>query len=84
MGLDVMYDKIEQGRASITTSLETIRKLNREKPNLFILSLFMTTKVDELVNIFTQAPPNEKAKAVNLLKEIDPSNASRYDKIMQG
>lgn len=83
-GLDMMYDKIEQGRASITTSLETIRKLNREKPNLFILGLFMTTKVDELVNIFTQAPPNEKAKAVNLLKEIDPSNASRYDKIMQG
>jgi hypothetical protein len=84
LGLDMMYDKIDVGRAAITTSLETIRKVNREKPGLFLMNLFMSTKVDELVNIFSQAPPNEKAKAVNILKEIDPSNANKYDKIMQG
>lgn len=84
LGLDVMYDKAEQGRNNITLALEALRKVNRERPGLFMLNMFLTAKVDELVNIFTGAPPNEKAKAVNLLKEIDPSNASKYDKIMQG
>lgn len=84
LGMDVMYDKAEQGRTAIVGSLESLRKVNREKPGLFLLSLFMNSKVDELVNIFSQAPPNERAKAVNTLKEIDPANSSKYDKIMQG
>ncbi|MCB9015324.1 MAG: DUF4835 family protein [Lentimicrobiaceae bacterium] len=81
LGLDVMSDDVEAGRVAITESLELLRKANRERPGLFILQLFLEAKRDEIVNIYSQASPMDKTKAVNILKEIDPANSSKYDKI---
>ncbi len=82
-GLDVMSDDVERGRASINESLELLRKANRERPGLFILQLFLEAKRDELVNIYSGASPMDKTNAVNILKEIDPSNAARYQRILE-
>ncbi len=82
-GLDVMSDDVEAGRAAINESLELLRKANRERPGLFILQLFLEAKRDELVNIYSQASPMDKTKAVNILKEIDPASASRYQRILE-
>lgn len=83
LGLDQMSDDVETGRASINESLELLKKANREKPGLFILQLFLEAKRDEIINIYSQASPMDKTKAVNTLKEIDPSNSSRYQKILE-
>lgn len=82
-GLDIMADDVEAGRAGINESLELLRKANRERPGLFILQLFLEAKRDELINIYSQASPMDKTKAVNTLKEIDPANANRYQKILE-
>ncbi|MBK6963648.1 MAG: DUF4835 family protein [Bacteroidales bacterium] len=82
LGLDQMADDVETGRASVNESLELLKKANRERPGLFILQLFLEAKRDEIVNIYSQASPMDKTKAVNTLKEIDPSNSSRYQKIL--
>lgn len=81
LGLDVMSDDVEAGRVAINESLELLRKANRERPGLFILQLFLEAKRDEIVNIYSQASPMDKTKAVNILKEIDPANSSKYDRI---
>jgi len=78
-----MSDDVETGRAAINESLELLKKANREKPGLFILQLFLEAKRDEIINIYSQASPMDKTKAVNTLKEIDPSNSSRYQKILE-
>lgn len=83
LGLDVMSDDVEQGRAAINESLELLRKVNRERPGLFILQLFLEAKRDELVNIYSGASPMDKTQAVNILKEIDPASAARYQKILE-
>jgi len=83
LGLDVMTENMDIGRAAVMESIELLRKVNREKPNLFLIQLILEAKSDELVNIFSQASPMDKTKAVNTLKEIDPANASKYQKIMQ-
>ncbi len=83
LGLDQMADDVETGRASVNESLELLKKANRERPGLFILQLFLEAKRDEIVNIYSQASPMDKTKAVNTLKEIDPSNSSRYQKILE-
>lgn len=83
LGLDVMSDDVERGRASINESLELLRRANRERPGLFILQLFLEAKRDELVNIYSGASPMDKTNAVNILKEIDPSNAARYQRILE-
>ncbi|MHC1707584.1 MAG: DUF4835 family protein [Bacteroidales bacterium] len=82
LGLDGMNENMDIGRASIMEAIELIKKVNREKPNLFLVQLILEAKVDELVNIFSQASPMDKTKVVNTLKEIDPANASKYQKIL--
>ncbi|GAB1403215.1 DUF4835 family protein [Lentimicrobium sp.] len=82
LGLDLMSDDVEAGRAGVNESLELLRKANRERPGLFILQLFLEAKRDELMNIYSQAAPLDKTKAVNILKEIDPANSSKYQRIL--
>ncbi len=84
MGLDMMYDKVDQGRATVSESIEILQKVYNEKPNLYILQMIFDAKRDELVNIFTdqRVPPMEKSNVVNILKDIDPSNSSKYQSIL--
>jgi hypothetical protein len=83
-GLDVMSEKAEPGRAWIYDNLKMLENLYNEKPGLYILQLFIDSKRDELINIFTMGTPTEKTGAVQLLKKIDPSNANQYMKISTG
>ncbi len=82
LGLDQMYDNIETGRTSISESIELIRKAYREKPGLFSIQLFMDAKSDEIVNIFSKASPQDKARLITSLIEIDPANAGKYQGLM--
>lgn len=81
-GLDKMYDNVENGRQGVMQALELLQRTHREKPRLFIMQLFMEAKREEFINIFSDAAPMDKTKAVNILKEIDPSHANDYQKII--
>ena len=83
MGLDRMFEDPEKGRASVTESLELLRKVKRQNPTTFILQLFFDAKSSELANLYSDAFPDEKARAINLLTELDPSNISKYNKIKE-
>jgi hypothetical protein len=85
LGLDVMNEKVIEGRAVIAESLVLIQKVFREKPDpyLFYMQLFFDAKNDELVNLFSDSFPAEKTRVVNLLTEIDNANASKYKLIME-
>jgi len=82
-GLDIMSENMDLGRSGVNDCLENMLKVTREKSNLYISQLFIDAKRDELINIYTQASPMDKTKAINVLKEIDPANSSRYQQIMQ-
>lgn len=83
LGLDVMADQIDQGRNSINETLENLRQVYRERPGLFILQLLLEAKRDEIINIYSKASPADQTKAVNILREIDPSNGNKYQQILQ-
>lgn len=84
LGLDLMYDKIDQGRASTTEAIETLQKVYNSKPNLYGLQIIYDAKNQEFVNIYSdqRVPPMEKNTIVNILKEIDPGNGSKYQAIL--
>jgi len=86
LGLDQMYERVDIGRTSVTESLEFLRKISDAKPGLFLLQLTLDAKKDEFVNIYSdqRVPPMEKNNVVNLLKEIDPANSSKYQAILEG
>ncbi len=81
-GLDRMHDNIETGRASVVESIELLQRVHRQRPNSFLMQVFFNAKSDEFVNIFSEAPPMDKPRVVNMLREIDPTNTSRYQQIL--
>ncbi|MEI7981260.1 MAG: DUF4835 family protein, partial [Bacteroidota bacterium] len=85
MGLDQMYDKVDAGRNSVTESLNFIQKVYNAKPGLFALQLIFEAKRDEIVNIFgdQRVPPTEKNNIINMMKEMDPANSSKYAGILE-
>ena len=82
LGLDIMYQNRDQGRAVIAESLELLRKVHKDKPASFNIQLFFNAKADELINIFSGSAGEEKTRVVNLLNEVDPANSNKYQKIM--
>jgi hypothetical protein len=86
LGLDQMYEKVDQGRTEVTESLEYLKTMYNAKPGLFALQLIMDAKRDEFVNIYSdqRVPPMEKTNVVNILKEVDPANGGKYQAILSG
>jgi hypothetical protein len=82
-GLDLMYDKVAEGRAVIAESLKSIQKVFRSRPSLYILQVFFDAKSDEMVNIFSKSFPDEKNRVSVILNECDPSNGTKYAKILK-
>lgn len=82
LGLDKMYDNAEMGRASIAESIKLLGQANEQKPGSFLIQLILEAKRDEIIQVFSEGAPNTKTEVVNILKEIDPANGSRYQQIL--
>lgn len=85
LGLDMMNEKLIEGRAEIVECMATLQKVYREKPDPYMLfmQLFYDAKNDEFVYLFSESYPSEKARVVNILTEIDNANASKYKAILE-
>ena len=85
LGLDQMYEKVDQGRNVTSEGIEILQKIYNAKPNLYSLQLVFDAKRDEFVNIYAdqRVPPMDKSNIVNILKEIDPANSSKYQAILE-
>ena len=84
LGLDVMSEKPEQGRAAILTSLQYLQAVHSSYPTCFLLQLIIETKRNEIINVFSEGTQQEKTQAASIMKQIDPSKSSQYDAILQG
>lgn len=82
-GLDKMESKTAEARTSIAESLKLILEVYRAKPDpyMYLIQVILESKTDELVNIFSEAFPEEKSRVIQLLIEIDPGNKTKYEKI---
>ncbi len=82
-GLDKMESKITEARASIVESLKLIQEVYRAKPDpyMYLIQIILESKADELINIFSDAFPEEKSRVMQIMTEIDPGNKTKYEKI---
>ena len=81
LGLDIMNEKPNEGRQEILKSTDLLVGVYKNRPASFIMELYFNAKADEYVNIFSKAPPDEKAKIVETLTTVNPSNSTKYFKI---
>ena len=77
-GMDQMYDNANTARENILNVLVQLQTFNRENPNTMIMQFFMQSKYSELVGVFKKASPDMRSRALNILQQIDPSNADKY------
>ena len=82
-GLDKMYKDINLGRSNIATGLKKLIPVNRQKPNSYLMQVFFDAKVNEIIKIFKESPSSEAMRAYNVLKDINASNATKYQKIIK-
>jgi len=82
-GLDKMESRITEARTSMVESLRMLQEVYRRKPDPFMyaLQIILEAKSDELVNIYSEAFPEEKSRVMQILTEIDPGNKTKYEKI---
>lgn len=84
LGLDVMSEKPDEGRAAILTAIQYLQSVHSSYPTCFWLQLIVESKRDEIINVFSEGTQQEKTTAANIMKQIDPSKSSQYDAILQG
>ena len=80
-GLDVMENDLFGGRAVVGNSLKYYKDIYNKRSNLYLLQVLLEAKRDEIINIFTDASPAEKTAMINIMKEVDPPNGTRYEAV---
>lgn len=83
LGLDVMSEDPNRGRESITNAIFQLESVYNQYPMCYFLQLIVETKRDEIIQVYTQGNQKDKTEVSRILKSIDPSQATRYDAILQ-
>lgn len=84
LGLDQMSVSVDKGRAVITENLEKIKNIYDVAPMSGALSMFKDAKLDELVNIYSKAPSDEREKVAKMLEPIYPTDSDRLEQLRKG
>ena len=80
-GLDTMSDNAQQSRKAILDLLPLLQKVDRLAQGAVFNQVFFTAKSDELIGIFGGMGPQERVMAYNILAEVDPANANKYESL---
>ncbi|MDR2970352.1 MAG: DUF4835 family protein [Bacteroidales bacterium] len=83
LGLDLMSETPDVGRAAILEAMKLLQQVNQQRSALYLMTIFTQTKQQEIINIFQEGSPSEKTQIIQIMKQIDPSNASKYEAINQ-
>jgi len=82
-GMDIMAQNTANGVSVILSALESLQKLYNTYPGNAGIVIMCMTKSTELINIFSGAAVEDKQKAANILKRLDPSNSAKYEQMMK-
>ena len=83
LGLDLMAETPDVGRAAILEALKLLQQVNRQRTALYAMTIFVQTKQQEIIEIFKEGSPTEKQQVIQIMKQIDPANSTKYDAINQ-
>jgi len=82
LGLDEMYQMTEKGRTKIFENLPYLQELNREKPFSIALQLFAESKMNEIMDMFQEATPDERKKVYDIMTALLPTQSSKLKALL--
>lgn len=80
-GLDKMADNAQEARRKILDLMPSLQKVDRLAQGAVFNQVFFTAKSDELIGVFSGMGPQERVQAYNILAEVDPANANKYESL---
>jgi hypothetical protein len=78
LGMDMMSKDLKKAKETIKGSLMNLSKLNVTRPNSYLLRIFMDSKSDEIVSIFSGGPKIPITDLVDSLNKTSSSNAIKW------
>ncbi|MDD4592604.1 MAG: DUF4835 family protein [Parabacteroides sp.] len=78
-GLDEMVANAERGRATILSSIPVLKQIKSTRPMSPLIQVFADTKLDELVNVYSEATSQEKQEGYNDLSNLFPAFSTRLE-----
>jgi hypothetical protein len=82
-GLDILQIQPDQAYQNILESIRILAEVNKTQPNGIFTISFMDAKSDEVSQILKNAPLEIRTEAVQLLLEVDPNNAKKYNDLLK-
>lgn len=79
--LDKMAEDASRSRAVMLSALTTANNVHRAYPNSVVIPLFVDSNRDEIIEIFQGGGRGEQSKVYDIMVQLDPAQASRYNSI---
>src|SRR5690554_4542668 len=82
--MDLLTVRPEEAYRNILEALQLVAEANSAKPNSISVIAFMDAKSDEVSKILKSDPMEIRSEAVEVLLQVDPNNARKYNDILKG
>lgn len=82
-GLDILQVQPDQAYINILEAIRILAEANEAQPNGIFTISFMDAKSDEVAQILKNAPLEIRTEALELLLEVDPNNAKKYNDLLK-
>ncbi len=81
MGLDIMSKDPKNAKANIAESIYKLKSIFDSRPAAFLLRVFMDSKAEEIVDIYSDGPNFDTFKLKEDLQKMSPLNAEKWNAI---
>jgi len=73
-----MESDAKGGKKAIISSLETLKSMNRKRPNSYVLRTFFDSKYNEITRLLSGGPKVNIAETLETLKNLAPAYAQDW------
>lgn len=81
LGLDAMSKDVTSAKTNIAESIINLKSIYDARPAAYLLSIFMDSKSDEIVDVFSDGPRFDTFKLKEDLLRMSPLNAEKWNLI---
>jgi len=82
-GLDILQVEPEKAYENMLEAVRLVAGANKAQPNGILTITFMDAKGDEISQVFKNASMEIRTELVELLLEVDPNNARKYNELLK-
>lgn len=80
-GLDLMSENKKEAKNNVANAVMNLQNIYNRRANAYLLRVFMDTKSDEIIDIFSDGPRINSTNLKELLLKIYPTFSTKWEKI---